>query len=91
MIFSITESGKYRTESDPSAKNGWMHWLLFRYDSPAVCVFADGLVNVRRPQSIGIPRGGCTCPPACDFTCKGECGCQACNDAYQDFLTMYYD
>lgn len=32
----------------------------------------------------GVP---CTCPDSCDYACKGECGCKACHDAYQDFLS----
>jgi len=27
----------------------------------------------------------CTCKESCSYFCKGECGCEACNQAYQDF------
>lgn len=27
----------------------------------------------------------CTCQPTCAPDCKGECGCAACWDMYQDF------
>lgn len=29
----------------------------------------------------------CTCKPQCDDPCHGECGCEACHDAYADFLS----
>jgi hypothetical protein len=29
----------------------------------------------------------CTCKPECDDPCKGQCGCQACGNAYGDFLS----
>jgi len=27
----------------------------------------------------------CTCTNECTYDCKGECGCEACRQAYQDF------
>lgn len=27
----------------------------------------------------------CTCQPSCPFNCKGQCGCEACRQSYQDF------
>lgn len=27
----------------------------------------------------------CTCKEECSFSCRGECGCSACSEAYQDF------
>jgi len=32
-----------------------------------------------------IPGTPCTCTEECDNNCKGECGCEACNESYQDF------
>jgi hypothetical protein len=29
----------------------------------------------------------CTCTSECEKPCKGKCGCRACHDAYQDFLS----
>ena len=29
----------------------------------------------------------CTCDPDCPYTCKGGCGCEACTEAYGDFLS----
>lgn len=28
----------------------------------------------------------CTCTPECSYTCKGKCGCEACSEAYGDYL-----
>ncbi len=36
----------------------------------------------------------CTCKPACTeggHVCKGECGCEACRQAYSDFLSCDYE
>lgn len=30
----------------------------------------------------------CICRPTCEMGCKGECGCEACFDSYQDYLSM---
>lgn len=30
----------------------------------------------------------CTCKPECPHPCKGHCGCDACNAAYMDYLSM---
>lgn len=30
----------------------------------------------------------CICKEDCDVSCKGECGCQFCHNAYQDFLSV---
>ena len=27
----------------------------------------------------------CTCNDSCTYSCKGQCGCKACHQAYQDF------
>ena len=39
--------------------------------------------------SDGLYEGAaCTCTATeCDEPCHGECGCQACHDAYSDFLS----
>lgn len=37
------------------------------------------------------PDLSCTCKPSCGPSCKGECGCRACHDAYQDDLTLDWD
>ena len=29
----------------------------------------------------------CTCLKSCPWTCKGVCGCEACHEAYGDFLS----
>ena len=29
----------------------------------------------------------CTCSPSCPADCKGQCECEACSDAYGDFLS----
>ena len=29
----------------------------------------------------------CTCLDTCDLNCKGECGCIACHNSYQYFLS----
>ncbi len=34
-------------------------------------------------QYAGVP---CTCKVDCPSVCKGECGCQACRDAYFDSI-----
>lgn len=31
---------------------------------------------------------GCTCKPECEFPCEGDCGCEACSEAYNDFLSV---
>jgi|GEM_PF-1294160 len=31
----------------------------------------------------------CTCAPECPDPCQGQCGCQACETAYED--TLYYE
>lgn len=36
----------------------------------------------------GINNLICTCKQTCNNPCKGECGCKACKNAYQDFLSM---
>ena len=36
----------------------------------------------------GIP---CICNESCKPDCKGECGCHACGQAYQDQLSVDYD
>ena len=33
----------------------------------------------------------CTCTPDCPPQCKGQCGCEACNCAYQDFLSCDWE
>lgn len=35
-------------------------------------------------DGIDVP---CTCKPECVDPCKGKCGCEACHDAYGDFLS----
>jgi len=30
----------------------------------------------------------CTCTKDCPLNCKGECGCEKCRQAYQDFLSL---
>lgn len=30
----------------------------------------------------------CACQPTCSTSCRGECGCVDCHDAYQDFLSL---
>lgn len=35
-------------------------------------------------ETPGTP---CTCCPACPQDCKGLCGCEACHEAYVDFLS----
>jgi hypothetical protein len=29
----------------------------------------------------------CTCKVTCPYNCKGQCGCEACSEAYGDFLS----
>ena len=29
----------------------------------------------------------CTCNENCTDWCKGECGCEACDECYQDYLS----
>lgn len=29
----------------------------------------------------------CTCSKDCPYACKGACGCQACGEAYSDFMS----
>jgi hypothetical protein len=29
----------------------------------------------------------CTCTEGCSYACKGTCGCEACKEAYSDFLS----
>lgn len=35
----------------------------------------------------------CTCRQECDLAgpCKGQCGCEACSEAYGDYLSEDYD
>jgi hypothetical protein len=33
------------------------------------------------------PGSPCTCSPECKSDCKGGCGCEACSEAYGDFLS----
>ncbi len=40
----------------------------------------DGIYGMTDPQP-------CTCKPECNDPRKGECGCQACDNAYQDWLS----
>ena len=45
----------------------------------------DGL---RRWEPFGFYAcHACTCLPTCDDPCKGDCGCEACDAAYQDYLS----
>jgi hypothetical protein len=44
---------------------------------------ADGFYVVDADWRIA-----CTCKPTCPADCKGECGCKACEAAYQDFLSQ---
>jgi hypothetical protein len=38
---------------------------------------------------VGNERGTpCTCDEECPFDCKGQCGCEACHEAYGDFLSL---
>jgi len=30
----------------------------------------------------------CTCKPDCEDPCEGRCGCEACDAAYQDWLSI---
>ena len=32
--------------------------------------------------------GKCTCKFSCDYDCKGECGCEHCEEQWQDYLSM---
>ncbi len=41
----------------------------------------DGLYNVNGNNTP------CTCDPDCPSACKGGCGCEACSEAYGDFLS----
>jgi hypothetical protein len=46
--------------------------------------------GVRRYEPDGYytangDRVPCTCKPTCSIACKGECGCKACQQAFQDF------
>jgi hypothetical protein len=46
--------------------------------------------GLRRYEPDGYYREGgepipCVCKPECSYACKGECGCKACNAAFQDF------
>lgn len=34
-----------------------------------------------------MPGPACTCVPECPQPCKGGCGCEACNEAYGDYLS----
>lgn len=42
----------------------------------------DGRYTVNDEE--GTP---CTCKPECPAACKGGCGCDACSEAYGDFLS----
>ena len=46
-----------------------------RYDS-------DGFYTAN--SQPGTP---CTCKDTCPYDCKGQCGCEACHEAYGDFLS----
>jgi len=50
----------------------------------------DALVaaTISSEAALAKADSGCTCPPTCGSGCKGQCGCKACRDAYQDFLSM---
>lgn len=48
--------------------------------------FSDGYYHID-----GFNPQPCTCVETCDDPCKGGCGCQACHDAYQDFLSNDYE
>ena len=54
--------------------------------------------GIKRYPPNGVYTGGfgeedkdwwlpCTCTQKCETPCKGECGCQACDMAYNDFLS----
>lgn len=47
----------------------------------------SGTVDEHIDKNWTHKREPCTCPPSCDYACKGECGCQACREAYGDFLS----
>ena len=60
----------------------------------------DGFTLESRPTEEGLlryePNGlytangndtSCTCEPSCPDPCKGGCGCDACSEAYGDFLS----
>lgn len=34
------------------------------------------------PNQLLLPLDPCTCGPNCDDICRGDCGCEACSDAW---------
>lgn len=62
-MFSISESGKYRTESIPSARGGVKsHWILFKRDDPVIFVAADGFINYKSSITTGGIMDPCPIP-----------------------------
>jgi hypothetical protein len=71
--------------------------------SPVLGVRGHRVIHIKpevpkEPSEEGMKRwhGGrsrdglvCTCVYDCERPCKGECGCEACLDAYGAFLEMY--
>lgn len=52
-------------------------------------LFMDGydidLLELQKEEDNATP---CTCNASCPSDCKGRCGCEACSEAYADFLSM---
>lgn len=60
----------------------------------------EGVPMLKKPTAEGVKRyppdglyqangdgTPCTCVPSCPNPCKGQCGCEACREAYGDFLS----
>jgi len=46
----------------------------------------DGFYTANsEPGERGTP---CTCAESCPYDCKGQCGCEACHEAYGDFVSL---
>lgn len=67
---------------------------MFATASSAEDWLSDICVDIAR-ELVGLPpmpresrTSGCVCPRSCDVPCRGDCGCGACEDAYQDFLSI---
>ena len=54
----------------------------------------DGMHQLQHDGSVrhilydDDPAVECTCVATCVTPCKGACGCSACHDSYQDFLSV---
>ena len=63
----------------------YTEWVLKALDKPVLVAGEVEFVD------YDADRPTCTCTEACPVDCKGECGCERCDEAWNDFLAADYD